>query len=175
MNTLFILLLYHFLQECPSGVVNEETFKEIYSQFFPQGGKYKCGLVKVLSVRIMLAIFFFSSHLALRWPGGVECSKHTAPFLTLHTPSFSVSLGQRELQPHPHAVRFSQWFWLVRNCSSFFLWGGAMLALPDVAIWWGLSLCGLVSCTSTSLNSLCSQSWLCFHLSRHDFASLIIM
>ncbi|ERE90497.1 calsenilin-like isoform 2, partial [Cricetulus griseus] len=24
-------------QECPSGVVNEETFKEIYSQFFPQG------------------------------------------------------------------------------------------------------------------------------------------
>ncbi|XP_053528482.1 Kv channel-interacting protein 4 isoform X4 [Artibeus jamaicensis] len=25
------------IQECPSGVVNEETFKEIYSQFFPQG------------------------------------------------------------------------------------------------------------------------------------------
>ncbi|MGH0129740.1 UNVERIFIED_CONTAM: hypothetical protein FKN15_039720 [Acipenser sinensis] len=25
------------LQECPSGVVNEETFKAIYSQFFPQG------------------------------------------------------------------------------------------------------------------------------------------
>lgn len=25
-------------QECPSGVVNEETFKEIYAQFFPQGG-----------------------------------------------------------------------------------------------------------------------------------------
>uniref|UniRef100_UPI003AAD2D4A A-type potassium channel modulatory protein KCNIP2-like isoform X7 n=1 Tax=Centroberyx gerrardi TaxID=166262 RepID=UPI003AAD2D4A len=24
-------------QECPSGVVNEETFKHIYSQFFPQG------------------------------------------------------------------------------------------------------------------------------------------
>ncbi|XP_074879902.1 Kv channel-interacting protein 4 isoform X2 [Buteo buteo] len=24
-------------KECPSGVVNEETFKEIYSQFFPQG------------------------------------------------------------------------------------------------------------------------------------------
>ena len=28
------------LQECPSGVVNEETFKLIYSQFFPQGGQY---------------------------------------------------------------------------------------------------------------------------------------
>ncbi|KAI4572489.1 hypothetical protein MJG53_005986 [Ovis ammon polii x Ovis aries] len=26
-----------FTQECPSGVVNEDTFKEIYSQFFPQG------------------------------------------------------------------------------------------------------------------------------------------
>lgn len=28
------------LQECPSGVVNEENFKTIYSQFFPQGGKF---------------------------------------------------------------------------------------------------------------------------------------
>lgn len=27
------------LQECPTGIVNEETFKEIYAQFFPQGGK----------------------------------------------------------------------------------------------------------------------------------------
>ncbi|KAK3095230.1 hypothetical protein FSP39_011905 [Pinctada imbricata] len=26
-----------FKQECPSGIVNEETFKEIYAQFFPQG------------------------------------------------------------------------------------------------------------------------------------------
>lgn len=26
-------------QECPSGVVNEETFKHIYAQFFPHGGK----------------------------------------------------------------------------------------------------------------------------------------
>ncbi|XP_024115322.1 Kv channel-interacting protein 2 [Oryzias melastigma] len=26
-----------FKNECPSGVVNEETFKRIYSQFFPQG------------------------------------------------------------------------------------------------------------------------------------------
>ncbi|XP_041099829.1 Kv channel-interacting protein 2-like [Polyodon spathula] len=28
-----------FKNECPSGVVNEETFKLIYSQFFPQGGE----------------------------------------------------------------------------------------------------------------------------------------
>lgn len=26
------------VQECPSGVVNEETFKHIYAQFFPHGG-----------------------------------------------------------------------------------------------------------------------------------------
>lgn len=33
-------LLFPF-QECPSGLVDEETFKTIYSQFFPQGGKKK--------------------------------------------------------------------------------------------------------------------------------------
>ncbi|XP_055410500.1 Kv channel-interacting protein 1 isoform X1 [Bubalus kerabau] len=27
-----------FKNECPSGVVNEETFKQIYAQFFPHGG-----------------------------------------------------------------------------------------------------------------------------------------
>ncbi|KAK2178173.1 hypothetical protein NP493_557g02022 [Ridgeia piscesae] len=26
-----------FKQECPTGIVNEETFKEIYAQFFPHG------------------------------------------------------------------------------------------------------------------------------------------
>ncbi|XP_032922668.1 Kv channel-interacting protein 2 isoform X2 [Catharus ustulatus] len=29
-----------FKNECPSGIVNEENFKQIYSQFFPQGGEY---------------------------------------------------------------------------------------------------------------------------------------
>ncbi|XP_063332823.1 Kv channel-interacting protein 2-like isoform X1 [Pelmatolapia mariae] len=29
-----------FKNECPSGVVNEETFKSIYSQFFPQGAVF---------------------------------------------------------------------------------------------------------------------------------------
>ncbi|XP_073676286.1 A-type potassium channel modulatory protein KCNIP1-like [Garra rufa] len=28
-----------FKNECPSGVVNEDTFKQIYSQFFPHGGQ----------------------------------------------------------------------------------------------------------------------------------------
>lgn len=32
------LLIHPVFQECPSGVVNEETFKDIYAQFFPQGG-----------------------------------------------------------------------------------------------------------------------------------------
>lgn len=34
----FVHLIFPCQQECPSGVVNEETFKGIYSQFFPQGG-----------------------------------------------------------------------------------------------------------------------------------------
>eukprot|EP00069_Balaena_mysticetus_P011498 bmy_07149T0 len=38
--------------ECPSGVVNEDTFKEIYSQFFPQGARWftKHDLFGVLDV-----------------------------------------------------------------------------------------------------------------------------
>lgn len=28
-----------FKQECPTGLVDEEAFKKIFSQFFPQGGK----------------------------------------------------------------------------------------------------------------------------------------
>ena len=33
-----------FFQECPGGIVQEETFKEIYAKFFPHGSKYKMGL-----------------------------------------------------------------------------------------------------------------------------------
>lgn len=29
-----------FKAECPTGIVKEETFKGIYSQFFPLGGKW---------------------------------------------------------------------------------------------------------------------------------------
>ena len=36
-------IIYVSLQECPSGLVNEETFKDIYAQFFPQGGKSSYG------------------------------------------------------------------------------------------------------------------------------------
>lgn len=35
-----IQLIYRgFKQECPSGLVDEEAFKQIFSQFFPQGGE----------------------------------------------------------------------------------------------------------------------------------------
>ena len=33
-----------FFQECPGGIVQEETFKEIYAKFFPHGSKYKMGM-----------------------------------------------------------------------------------------------------------------------------------
>ncbi len=35
-----------FPQECPSGVVNEETFKHIYAQFFPHGGTKQREILK---------------------------------------------------------------------------------------------------------------------------------
>lgn len=31
---------YVRLQECPSGMVDEDSFKHIFAQFFPQGGKW---------------------------------------------------------------------------------------------------------------------------------------
>ena len=35
-------LMYRgFKQHCPSGMVSEETFKEIFANFFPQGGELK--------------------------------------------------------------------------------------------------------------------------------------
>lgn len=46
-------------QECPSGVVNEETFKQIYSQFFPHGGEdwvsplLLCRLISVYSLPLL--------------------------------------------------------------------------------------------------------------------------
>lgn len=36
--TFSLFRFVYFEQECPSGLVDEETFKVIYSQFFPQGG-----------------------------------------------------------------------------------------------------------------------------------------
>lgn len=29
-----------FKSECPTGIIKEDAFKNIYSQFFPQGGKF---------------------------------------------------------------------------------------------------------------------------------------
>ena len=36
---------YFVFQECPSGIVNEDTFKDIYAQFFPQGGSCHVSLL----------------------------------------------------------------------------------------------------------------------------------
>ncbi len=40
-----VKLIYN-LQGCPSGIVNFAKFKEIYSQYFPTGGKGDCQFVK---------------------------------------------------------------------------------------------------------------------------------
>ncbi|MGH0136631.1 UNVERIFIED_CONTAM: hypothetical protein FKN15_070038 [Acipenser sinensis] len=42
-----------FKNECPSGVVNEETFKLIYSQFFPQGGNLPSHNKKTIKQRFL--------------------------------------------------------------------------------------------------------------------------
>ena len=50
------------LQECPAGIVNEDTFKHIYSQFFPQGGKYvvlDCMLLAVTCLPILKYVVQF--------------------------------------------------------------------------------------------------------------------
>ena len=39
-----------FKAECPTGVVREETFKCIYSQFFPQGGECSSNHIHVYVV-----------------------------------------------------------------------------------------------------------------------------
>ncbi|XP_033834263.1 Kv channel-interacting protein 1b isoform X2 [Periophthalmus magnuspinnatus] len=46
-------ILYRgFKNECPSGVVNEDTFKHIYAQFFPHGGNISFIITSALSVTI---------------------------------------------------------------------------------------------------------------------------
>uniref|UniRef100_A0A673AFV5 Kv channel-interacting protein 4 n=1 Tax=Sphaeramia orbicularis TaxID=375764 RepID=A0A673AFV5_9TELE len=48
-------ILYRgFKNECPSGVVNEDTFKDIYAQFFPQGGSYHVFSDFVMGLSILL-------------------------------------------------------------------------------------------------------------------------
>ncbi|XP_070770050.1 A-type potassium channel modulatory protein KCNIP1-like isoform X4 [Enoplosus armatus] len=47
-----------FKNECPSGIVNEETFKQIYSQFFPHGGKERVCVVLFVSLPVFVSILF---------------------------------------------------------------------------------------------------------------------
>ncbi|KAJ3665277.1 hypothetical protein Zmor_000779 [Zophobas morio] len=52
-----------FKAECPTGVVKEETFKMIYSQFFPQGGELHCTLFQFSSLlRTLLINFLHRRH-----------------------------------------------------------------------------------------------------------------
>lgn len=43
-------------QECPSGLVDEETFKTIYSQFFPQGGTACWNVLHLIHYNVMFDI-----------------------------------------------------------------------------------------------------------------------
>lgn len=72
-------------QECPSGVVNEDTFKQIYSQFFPHGGEVcVCVCCDVcIYVRLCLCTFscqcisnFFLLLLQMPAPTRTTCSMH---------------------------------------------------------------------------------------------------
>lgn len=50
-----------FKAECPTGVVKEDTFKIIYSQFFPQGGMYAC-IYRYLFARAFESMIIYSEH-----------------------------------------------------------------------------------------------------------------
>ncbi|XP_047441316.1 Kv channel-interacting protein 1-like isoform X3 [Mugil cephalus] len=50
-----------FKNECPSGVVNEDTFKQIYSQFFPHGGEERVCVEMFTSVLVFVSVFHHSS------------------------------------------------------------------------------------------------------------------
>ncbi|XP_069002950.1 Kv channel-interacting protein 1b isoform X1 [Embiotoca jacksoni] len=51
-------ILYRgFKNECPSGVVDEETFKHIYAQFFPHGGKVHWFQISFIALRSFLNIW----------------------------------------------------------------------------------------------------------------------
>ena len=58
---IYITFFLSLLQECPGGIVQEETFKEIYGKFFPHGSKslyFFCSPPKL--VFNLCPIYFFS-------------------------------------------------------------------------------------------------------------------
>lgn len=46
-----------FKAECPTGVVREDTFKMIYAQFFPQGGKKVWNCFSFSCIKISSLLF----------------------------------------------------------------------------------------------------------------------
>lgn len=79
------------LQECPSGVVNEDTFKQIYSQFFPHGGTVQWELALYCLCLLMLFLpsvqTFFPIPLQMQAPTHTTCSMR----LTQEVPAQSCS------------------------------------------------------------------------------------
>ena len=107
------LMFYSFFQECPTGIVNEETFKEIYAQFFPHGGKEGCWRQSTFP-RMILDFQFTCSFFTLNY---LYC---TLTFLILR-PRLSVQSSRvwRDLSISPcHcpippcSPRFWSFFWL---------------------------------------------------------------
>ena len=81
-------------QECPSGIVNEENFKQIYSQFFPQGGKETSPWGEVLEGLEMPSWELAEPHRgrevgSLLLSGSQACSPHL-PYRLQHIRHFSL-------------------------------------------------------------------------------------
>jgi hypothetical protein len=49
----------HFKTECPTGLIKEDAFRGIYSQFFPQGGNVKEKKNIFLTIHIICHLLFF--------------------------------------------------------------------------------------------------------------------
>uniref|UniRef100_A0AAQ5YFQ2 EF-hand domain-containing protein n=1 Tax=Amphiprion ocellaris TaxID=80972 RepID=A0AAQ5YFQ2_AMPOC len=71
-----------FKNECPSGVVNEDTFKQIYSQFFPHGGEESmCGLL-LMSAPAFVSVFTYAHYLFNAFDAGHTGSIKFEDFVT---------------------------------------------------------------------------------------------
>lgn len=51
------MALLALLQECPEGVVHEDSFKDIYAKFFPHGSEYEIFYIYIYIHNIMDCLF----------------------------------------------------------------------------------------------------------------------
>lgn len=56
-----------FKAECPSGIVQEDTFRDIYAQFFPQGGRSRFSPLAVLHQSLEYKIEYIKRKTRLVW------------------------------------------------------------------------------------------------------------